>query len=68
MTIVNHKAIEAYDYVISEAEKDIRPSSIDKYAYKAYQKKAILMYDILCFKTAIELLDKAEEIVNKMDE
>jgi RecA-family ATPase len=68
MNIVNNKAVECYNYIIQEAEKDIRPTSIDKYAYKAYQNKAILMYDILCFKTAIDLLNKAEAIVLKMDE
>ena len=64
---VYHKASECYDFIISQVEKDIRPAEIDKYAYKAYQNKAIMSYEALCFKTAFELLGKAEEIIKNMD-
>ena len=60
---VNPKAVEWFDFIIKEAEKDIRPAGIDKYAYKAYQQKAILYFNILCFKTAFGCLEKAEELI-----
>ena len=59
--------MKSYDYIISETEKDIRAAGIDKYAYKAYQNKAILLYETLCFKSSFALLTKAEEIIKNMD-
>ena len=41
------EAIKEFDIVITEVEKDIRPASLDKYGFKAYQKKAQMMHDML---------------------
>lgn len=60
------KAQEWFEYIIKEVEKDIRPVGIEKYAIKAYQQKAIMHFDILCFKTAFELLGRAEEIIREV--
>ena len=57
------KANECYNFIIKEAEKDIRPVGIEKYAIKAYQQSATLHFDILAFKTAHSYLEKAEELI-----
>lgn len=61
------EAIKWYDFIIDESEKDIKPAEVDNYAYKAYQKKAKIMFEILCFKTADEYLTKAEQILEEME-
>lgn len=61
------EALKCYDFIIAESEKDIKPAEVDNYAYKAYQKKAKIMYEILWFKTADENLSKADEILAEME-
>ena len=65
---VHEKAVEWYNYVITESLKDIKLAGIDVYAYKSYQAKAQIYFDILCFKTAFEALGKAEAIIKELYE
>jgi len=57
------KALEWFEYIISESEKDIKPAEVDEYAYRAHQKKAKLLFNILCFKTSMVHLTKAEKLI-----
>ena len=60
------KAMKCFEFIIKESEKDIKPVEVDKFAYKAHQKVAQMMFEILCFKTAFEHLTKAEQLLKDL--
>lgn len=61
------KALQCFESIVAEAEKDIKPVGVDEYAYKAHQRIAKLYYEMLCFKTAKSHLEKAEEIIVSLE-
>jgi tetratricopeptide (TPR) repeat protein len=56
-------AMECFDAIINESDKDIKAAEVSNYSYKAHQKKARMLFEVLCFKTALFHLNKAEEII-----
>ena len=62
------KAVDCFDYIITKSMDNIRPAGIDAYAYKSYQRKAQIYFDVLCFKTAFDWLGKAEYIIKDLYE
>lgn len=41
------EALKEFDLIIESVKKDIYEAGVEKYAYKAYQKKAEMMFDML---------------------
>lgn len=61
------EALLEFDSIISSTQKDIYEAGVEKYAYKAYHRKAELMLDMLWFSTALSNLEKAEELIKEYE-